>query len=84
MLERCDICDTGDMLGWECVTVCKGCASKLKELSTTAPNTGKLPTLEECLRESVVVNSGVEYYRISSDAVRSCYDFICRQLRASA
>ena len=38
MLPSCEICDAKALLGWEIATVCKSCASKLKELSTTAPN----------------------------------------------
>ena len=35
---ECDHCGTDNFLGYETVVLCNPCASKLEELSTTAPN----------------------------------------------
>ena len=64
---------------------CPPCASTGGSANTTT-NTGspKLPTLKECLYESVVVNSGFEVKMRTTEAVTACYEFICRQLQADA
>ena len=53
---------------------------------SAASNTGslKLPTLEECIQSVVNMDNEDEKIRRDSAVTKRCYDFICRQLQASA
>ena len=60
-------------------------ATRAVEARQTQTNTGspKLPTLEECTKEAQAFALYDLTYR-EYGVVRTVYDFICRQLRASA